>query len=667
MLIGKRLGGRYKIIKMIGGGGMANVYLAQDIILEREVALKVLRLDFVNEEEFIRRFQREAQSATSLVHPHIVNIYDVGEEEGINYIVMEYVDGMTLKQYIQQHSPIPVEKTIDIMKQLASAIAFAHHNSIIHRDIKPHNILMDREGNVKITDFGIAMALSSTSITQTNAVLGSVHYISPEQARGGMATKKSDIYALGIVMFELLTGQLPFSGESAVSVALKHLQAETPSVKRWNPAIPQSVENIVLKATAKDPFHRYASLEEMEQDLATALDPDRANEEKFSINEDDEKTKAIPVITDSELSEGLDTTIVHPVEPKDGQPPQKAKEKKKRKRGPVVLAVFLLLAALAAAAVIFSPSLFGPKEVKVPDVSGKELDEAVSRLVTDGFKVGKTKKQFSDEVPEGVVIKTNPAAGRTIQEGDTVNIYISSGKATVSFADYRGKSFDEVKAELEKAGFKKVEQQVVHDEESEAGTIIDQDPEPDNKVIPEETTVTFTVSNGPEKIKLIDLTDYNEKSLKDYAESTGLNVVIMKEDYSDSVAKGLVISQYPSSGTSLNKGDKVQVTISKGKKEIPPKTVTKEITIPYEPEEEGAPQEVQIYIEDMNHSMTEPFEVLTIHEDLKKTLEFVLTKESKAGYKVIRDQKVIIDETIPYPEDTEEMTAEAPNSSKNAE
>ncbi|HEY9577026.1 MAG TPA: protein kinase, partial [Pseudobacillus sp.] len=211
MLIGKRLGGRYKIIKMIGGGGMANVYLAQDVILEREVALKVLRLDFVNEEEFLRRFQREAQSATSLVHPHIVNIYDVGEEEGINYIVMEYVDGMTLKQYIQQYSPIPVEKTIDIMKQLASAIAFAHHNSIIHRDIKPHNILMDREGNVKITDFGIAMALSATSITQTNAVLGSVHYISPEQARGGMATKKSDIYALGIVMFELLTGQLPFS------------------------------------------------------------------------------------------------------------------------------------------------------------------------------------------------------------------------------------------------------------------------------------------------------------------------------------------------------------------------------------------------------------------------------------------------------------------------
>ncbi|MFL0363017.1 Stk1 family PASTA domain-containing Ser/Thr kinase [Pseudobacillus sp. 179-B 2D1 NHS] len=667
MLIGKRLGGRYKIIKMIGGGGMANVYLAQDMILEREVALKVLRLDFVNEEEFIRRFQREAQSATSLVHPNIVNIYDVGEEEGINYIVMEYVDGMTLKQYIQQYSPIPVEKTIDIMKQLASAIAFAHHNSIIHRDIKPHNILMDQEGNVKITDFGIAMALSATSITQTNAVLGSVHYISPEQARGGMATKKSDIYALGIVMFELLTGQLPFSGESAVSIALKHLQAETPSVKRWNPDIPQSVENIVLKATAKDPFHRYSSLEEMEQDLSTALDPERAQEERFSIQEDDEKTKAIPVIKDSELSEGSDTTVVHPVDQlEDTQQPEKEKKKKKRKRWPIFVLVSILLIALAIGAITLLPSLLGPKEVKIPDVSGKQLDEAVSKLVTDGFKVGETKKQFSDQVPEGIVIKTDPAAGRTMQEGDTVNIYISSGKEAIAVADYSGKSFDDAKEELEKAGFKSVEQKTTHDD-SEAGTIIDQDPEPENKVIPEDTTVTLTVSTGPEKIPLIDLTDYNEKSLKDYAESTGLNIEVARENYSDSVSKGLVISQYPSSGTELNKGDKVQVTISKGKKEIPPKTVTKEITIPYEPDEEGAPQEVQIYIEDMNHSMTEPFEVLTIQEDLKKTLEFVLTKGSKAGYKVIRDKRVIIDETVPYPEDGEEVQAETTSDSENEE
>ncbi|HZG74122.1 MAG TPA: Stk1 family PASTA domain-containing Ser/Thr kinase, partial [Chondromyces sp.] len=387
MLIGKRLNGRYKILEMIGGGGMANVYLARDIILERDVAIKVLRLDFANEEEFIRRFQREAHSGTSLVHSNIVNIYDVGEEENINYIVMEYVDGLTLKQYIQQYSPIEVEKALDIMKQLVSAIAFAHHHSIIHRDIKPQNILIDRNGTVKITDFGIAMALSATSITQTNAVLGSVHYISPEQARGGIATRKSDIYSLGIVMFELLTGRLPFSGESAVSIALKHLQSETPSLRRWQPDIPQSVENIVLKATAKDPRIRYNHAEEMLEDLETALDPERVNEPKFIIPIDDEATKAIPVITNEHQPKELDHTIVAQ---KSGLSDEQTKEisvPKKKKKWPLFMGIFLFL-ILAGLAAVFVPSMLGPKELEIPDVSGKTLDEAISSIMTKGFIVG---------------------------------------------------------------------------------------------------------------------------------------------------------------------------------------------------------------------------------------------------------------------------------------
>lgn len=293
MLIGKRINDRYKIIEYIGGGGMANVYLARDMILERDVAVKVLRLDLANDDELIRRFHREAQSATSLVHPNIVNIYDVGEEDNIYYIVMEYVDGETLKQYIQNHFPIPIEKVIDITLQITSAISHAHQNNIIHRDIKPQNILIDKKGNVKITDFGIAVALTSTTITQTNSVLGTVHYISPEQARGGVATKKSDIYSLGIVLFELLTGRLPFSGESAVSIALKHLQTETPHPRSWNPSIPQSVENIILKATAKDPFYRYDDIEEFKADLLTCLDPSRINEPPFVLPVDEEATKII--------------------------------------------------------------------------------------------------------------------------------------------------------------------------------------------------------------------------------------------------------------------------------------------------------------------------------------------------------------------------------------
>ena len=300
MLNDRLLNDRYQIQDMIGGGGMANVYLAHDVILDREVAIKILRLEHENDEEFIARFHREAQSTTSLAHSNIVNIYDVGEEEDIYYMVMEYVDGMTLKQYIQKHSPIDFAEAVDIMRQITSAISHAHDNEIIHRDIKPQNILIDHYGHVKVTDFGIAMALSATSLTQTNSVLGSVHYLSPEQARGGMATKKSDVYSLGIVFFELLTGRLPFSGESPVSIALKHLQHETPSLRRWINNLPQSVENIVLKATAKDPFHRYESVVEMEADLETSLEPDRVNEPAFETpaEEEDEKTKAIPVITD---------------------------------------------------------------------------------------------------------------------------------------------------------------------------------------------------------------------------------------------------------------------------------------------------------------------------------------------------------------------------------
>src|SRR5699024_1100666 len=255
MLEGHLLNERYLIKATIGGSGSANVYVAREKILERDVAIKVLRLEYANDGEFIARLDREAQSDTSLPHPNIVNIYDVGEENHILYMVMEYVDGMTLKEYIQRYRPLEVHMALDIMKQITDAIAHAHANDIVHRDIKPQNILIDTYGQVKVTDFGIAIALSATALTQTNAVLGSVHYLSPEQARGGVATKKSDIYSLGIVLYELLTGRIPFSNESPVSIALKHLHNDTPSVRRFNQDFPQSVDNIVLKATAKDPFH----------------------------------------------------------------------------------------------------------------------------------------------------------------------------------------------------------------------------------------------------------------------------------------------------------------------------------------------------------------------------------------------------------------------------
>ncbi len=635
---------------------MANVYLAHDMILDRDVAVKILRLDFAENDEFIRRFHREAQSATSLAHPNIVSIYDVGEEDSIYYIVMEYVEGQTLKQYIQQHSPVPVDTALDIMKQLLSAISHAHQHHIVHRDIKPHNILVDRLGNVKITDFGIAMALSSTSITQTNSVLGSVHYLSPEQARGGMANKKSDIYSLGIVMFELLTGRLPFSGESAVSIALKHLQSETPSLRRWNPSIPQSVENIVLKATAKDPFHRYENVEDMEEDIRTALEPDRMNEKKFSVPDDDDATKAIPVITSDRPYQNMDETRVHEKDDKGssaGPAPaakKQKKDKKKKKKWPIVLvSLFLFFVVMGVLALTVLPELFLPKEIEVPDVAGETIEDATSILTKAGFEVEDPVEINDEEVEEGLVIKTDPKAGRMAKEESSITIYLSSGKEKFEMSDYTGRSFEEVESLLEKEGFTQITREDANNEDEPEGTILEQSIDEGEEVIPGETGIEFTVSSGPAPIVLKDLTGLNLKGVQDYAESTGLKIDTSKEEYHDTVEKGLVISQSQPAGTELGKGSGLSVTFSKGKEEIPPKTVPVEITIPYEPEEEGEPQEIQILVEDMNNKMTAPFDTFYITEERKYNMELLIQEGSKAYYKVLRNSQQIIDEEVDYP------------------
>ena len=278
---GELIDNRYKIIKSIGEGGMANVYLAWDTILEREVAVKVLRGDLSDDEKFIRRFKREANSASSLKHPNIVEIYDVGEDNGKYFIVMEYVNGKTLKSLIKKRGALNINEAIDIMLQLTSGIACAHDSYIIHRDIKPQNVMILEDGRVKITDFGIAMALNSNELTQTNSVMGSVHYLPPEQASGSGSTIKSDIYSLGILMFELLTGKVPFKGDNAVEIAIKHMKDPIPSVREFNSSIPQSVENIVLRACAKNPKNRYSSASEMYEDLKTCLNVSRSEESRL--------------------------------------------------------------------------------------------------------------------------------------------------------------------------------------------------------------------------------------------------------------------------------------------------------------------------------------------------------------------------------------------------
>ncbi|MCA1321353.1 Stk1 family PASTA domain-containing Ser/Thr kinase [Bacillus tianshenii] len=653
MLIGKRLNDRYKIMEVIGGGGMANVYLAHDMILDRDVAVKVLRLDFANDEEFIRRFRREAQSATSLDHPNIVSIYDIGEEDDIYYIVMEHVSGKTLKQYIQQFAPIEQYNTVEIMQQLTSAIAHAHENGIIHRDIKPQNILIDDYGTIKVTDFGIAMALSSTTITQTNSLLGSVHYLSPEQARGSLATKKSDVYALGIVMFEMLTGRLPFSGESAVSIALKHLQSETPSPKRWNPAIPQSLENVVLKSMAKDPNHRYASVEAMLEDLNTVLDTSRLNEPKFFIpNDDDEATKAIPVIK-GDLSKHLmnnhETKVVAAdtiaPKPKVEEPPKK---KKKKKWMMIFLILLLLLGAGSVAAFTLLPSLLLPKDIEVPDVTNMEYEDARDELQGAGFAIKETVDEPSDEIEEGFVTRTSPEAGKTRKEGSEISIFRSAGKEKIEVDDYSNLQADDAikRINLVKPKYKDYSVDEIHSEEVEAGKVIRQSPAPGELVVPGDVVMKLVVSKGASPIVL---DNYQGSSLA-FAQrhlATLELVPVIEEEFNPEVSEGNIIKQDPAPESQVQKGDKIKLIVSKGP-EPEDKSTDIPLEIKYNPSEEGKEQKVELFVEDLNTTMEKPKETYFITDDLITSFTITVAYKQKAKYEVFVDGEKVQSVTVEY-------------------
>lgn len=650
LLIGKRINGRYKILEMIGGGGMSTVYLAHDMILNRDVAMKVLRYTLNDEEESHRRFQREALSATSLNHPNIVSIFDVGEDEedSLQYIVMEYVKGMTLKQYIVEYAPLAPTRCVEIMTQLTSAIGMAHQNQIIHRDIKPQNILMDEDGNVKITDFGIAMALTATSFTKTNSVLGTVHYLSPEQARGGIATKKSDIYSLGIVLYELLTGELPFSGESAVSIALKHLQAETPSVKAVVPSIPQSLENVVIKATAKEVRHRYFTVEKMREDLETVLDESRAHEEKFTIPEDHDATKAMPIIKvrDLEKVEDPDETVIISPEQKEVKP------KKKRRKGLWALLILALFVLVAGILFFLKPDLFAGKRIAIPDVSNNSLDDAIDALQTAGFTIGTQTIKTSSDIKEGNVIGTNPEAGAERKKGTEVDIIVSEGKEKLEMSDYLGKNIDQVKTLLSKKGFEKVSVKKAYSKKA-IDTVIKQTPEAGEEIIPSEAEVILTISQGEKENIVSNLTGLDETALKTYADSSGFNIKIVDEDYSDDVAEGKVMSQNITVGTSLKVGSTIEVVLSKGQKEKAIKTFVKKIELDFDPEEnaegnEPSYQTVKIYIQDVKHELKDISQEFRIYDDMDKRISLEVEEGTEAAYKVTIDDEVVYNEKIKY-------------------
>lgn len=652
---GYLLGDRYRIIDTLGEGGMANVYLAEDIILQRKVAVKILRLDLQKEPQTLARFQREALATSELSHPNIVMVLDVGTDHGLPYMVMEYVDGPDLKEYIRTNSPLNLGNIIKIMDQILSAMSLAHKHNVIHRDLKPQNILMDKHGNIKIADFGIAVALNQNSVTQTNSAIGSVHYMSPEQTRGGLVTKQSDIYSLGIILYELITGNVPFNGDSAVSIALKHAQEPIPSIRKQDPNIPQPLENVVLKATAKDPRDRYNSAKEMKDDLDTSLEPGRANEPVFKPthgNNDDEtiilpnfKPNRVVEKTDAENRTQDKTADYH----KNRSSFTQALRKYKWWWLFVGFAAILIIGLM-----FFVLNNNKNSDIRIPDVTNLSEKKARNKLESVGLKVGKIKHRNSDSIDRGKVIETAPVAGSEIKRGRYIDLYISDGAGMVQVPDVTGDEYGIAVQKLEKLGF-----EVIRENQFSSSVppdhVISQSVAADVEVKPEQTTITLVISKGKNPrskhhmIKLPDLKDYSLKQAQEFAHKHGLTLQVSSA-YSSKVKKGMIISMSPAAGTQVPRGSTISVNVSEGAKKKRDLTAIKNFTVSYEDNDEDDSDNkrgnhVQIYIADDNHSIDNIYRDLYIKKDMNFSIPFEL-RDGPGQLKVVRDGQVILNEKV---------------------
>lgn len=503
--IGKLFAGRYRILKSIGRGGMADVYLAKDLILDNEeVAIKVLRTNYQTDQIAVARFQREARAMAELNHPNIVSIRDIGEEDGQQFLVMEYVDGSDLKKYIQDHAPLSNNEVVRIMEEVLSAMTLAHQQGIVHRDLKPQNILLTKDGTVKVTDFGIAVAFAETSLTQTNSMLGSVHYLSPEQARGSKATVQSDIYAMGIMLFEMLTGHIPYDGDSAVTIALQHFQKPLPSIIDENKNVPQALENVVIKATAKRLSDRYASTFEMSRDLMTALSYNRSREPKL-VFEDTENTKTLSKVTTStsvpstteQLLKKQKAAKEDKVATENQATKAKTKKKKSRRMFGTLMKIFFAV-VIVAIAIFTYLTLTSPSTVSVPDVAGSSLSEAKTTIKSSGLKVGTVHKVSSDTVESGYVIKTSPTAGSSKKEGSSIDIYVSKGSSGFKIKDYTGQDYQTAVKDLVNnygVSESQIEIEEVSTSDYDEGVIISQTPsEGETFKVSGDDKITFKVA-----------------------------------------------------------------------------------------------------------------------------------------------------------------------------
>ncbi len=649
-MIEKRLGGRYEIKTRVGGGGMAIVYSGHDLLLDRTVAIKVLRSQYGTDDDFIRRFRREAQAAAKLTHPNVVNIYDVGQEEDTHYIVMEYVEGETLKDLIKREAPLTAQRAVDITIQICEALDTAHQHQIIHRDIKPHNILIGKHGAVKVTDFGIARAVTSATITQTGSVLGSVHYFSPEQAKGGLTGEKSDIYSLGVVLYEMVTGVLPFSGESPISVALKHLQEDFSDPRSINPDLPQSVENVILRALIKDPDQRYRSAREMVKDLETCLSAARIHETKFQpllSDLGDDPTIIIPAIREASVKKQQVQKNEDLVEEESWEDES---QRGNRWIKPVVWLIVLgLIVGIGFYFVQQIQSIFEVPEVAVPKLENLHIDDAIDLLIAEDitYKINDT---HHDQVEQGYVIKQEPKEGTIIKSGTLVTLSVSLGKETTLMPDITDKPIREAEHLLKEYNFKDIKITYEYNEDIQADSVISQDPPKNTKIVPKETDVVLVVSKGGETFDMPSLIGMTLDQVKATLLKFGLELdtkISEKESYFN---KGLVIRQWPvEHGEQVSKGAKITVDISSGMKDDAIVRVYKVPIIV----EEGKETDLEIRISDARYTDYTVFHKLIRDIQLIET-EVVLSPSRNATITVFEDGIEMMSETITYDEALED-------------
>lgn len=615
IILGMLIGDRYEILDKIGTGGMSDVYKAKDHKLNRLVAVKVLKQEFNENTNFVSKFRVEAQAAAGLMHSNIVNVYDVGEEDGIYYIVMELVEGITLKNYIEKKSRLSIKEAISIAIQVSMGIEAAHNNHIIHRDIKPQNIMISKDGKVKVTDFGIAKAATSNTITSN--VMGSVHYTSPEQARGGFSDEKSDIYSLGCTLFEMLTGHVPFDGETTVAIAIKHIQDEMPSAREYVSEIPVSVEKIIYKCTQKSPDRRYQSMAELivdlkkslitpDEDFVTMVDVDTAAATKALTEEDlaeikertgtiavdevhmrlNEEAKAkkkiaVPLMWDDDEDEDEDEGEEYEADEDDDDEYDDDDMDPKMERITTILAIvaaviigIIALVLVANAVGIFKggsddeeQQIEQTQDIEMVDVVGMDVEVAKVTL-EEIYMVPEIEYQESEEIPENKVISQSIEAGKMVAQGSTVKLVVSSGVAAVEIPDVVGKEESEAVSILYEAGFK-VSTDTDYSDDVEEGMVISMNPAAGEKVA-EETMVTLIVSIGPEtkKTEVPDLRGLSESAAKDKLAAANLKAGTVSEDYSDSVTAGCVISQSYSPDMEVEEGTSVDFVLSLGKKEV---------------------------------------------------------------------------------------------------